>query len=154
MSIRLSRTRVIAVVIAVIVIAIGGAAAVARLWPVQSHSQITVDYPREGALFPPDFAPPTLEWRDASQHAEVWTIDVGPGSGSAASLHVTSRGEPAQIGDIDQAAIGPSNQRRLTSLRHALFEFVDQTFWPKYLVVPLSIQPFDWSLSLRFGSGF
>ena len=61
MSIRLSRTRVIAVIIAVIVIAIGGAAAVARLWPVQSHRQITVDYPREGALFPPDFAPPTLE---------------------------------------------------------------------------------------------
>ena len=95
MSIRLSRTRVIAVVIAVIVIAIGGAAAVARLWPVQSHRQITVDYPREGALFPPDFAPPTLEWRDASQNAEVWTIDVGVSGGDAASLHVTSRGEPA-----------------------------------------------------------
>ena len=110
MSTRLSRTRVISAVISVVVIAIGGAAAVVRLWPVQSHSRITLDYPREGALFPPDFAPPTLEWRDASQHAEVWTIDVGASSGNAAPLHATSRGEPAQIGDIDQAAIGPSNQ--------------------------------------------
>ena len=110
MSIRLSRTRVIAVVVSVIVVAIGGAGAMARLWPGQSHSQITLDYPREGALFPPDFAPPTLEWRDASQNAEVWTIDVAASGGNAASLHATSRGEPARIGDIDQAAIGPSNQ--------------------------------------------
>jgi hypothetical protein len=28
---------------------------------------LTIDYPAEGALFPPDIASPTLLWRDASK---------------------------------------------------------------------------------------
>ncbi len=120
MSTLLSRTRVIYPVIALIVIAIGGAAAVTRLWRGQPHSQITVDYPLEGALFPPDFAPPTLEWRDAGQDARIWTIDVGARGGNAPSVHVTSRGEPPQIGEIDQDAIGPTNELpKLTPTRAA-----------------------------------
>ncbi|MCX6538881.1 MAG: tetratricopeptide repeat protein [Acidobacteria bacterium] len=110
MSTLLSRTRVIYAVIAVIVIAVGGAAAVTRLWSGQPHSQITLVYPQEGALFPPDFVPPTLEWRDASQNAQIWTIDVGARGGNAPSVHATSRGEPPQIGEIDQDAIGPTNK--------------------------------------------
>ena len=109
MPTRLSRTSAIYAAIAIIVIAIGGAAAVSRLWPGQPPSQITVDYPREGALFPPDFAPPTLEWHDASQNAATWTIEVIARSGNTPSVHADSRGEPPQIGEIDQAAIGPTN---------------------------------------------
>jgi hypothetical protein len=107
MPTRLSRTSIICAAIAVI--AIGVAAAAAWLWPGQSHSQITVDYPPEGALFPPDFAPPTFEWHDASRDARMWSIDVGARSGDAAPLHATSHGEPPQIGEIDQAAIGLTN---------------------------------------------
>jgi len=110
MSTLLSRTRVVYAVIAVVVIAIGGAAAVTRFWPGQPRGQITLDYPVEGALFPPDFAPPTLEWRDASQDARLWTIDVGPRSGDAPSVHATSLGEPPRIGPIDPDAIGPTNE--------------------------------------------
>jgi hypothetical protein len=107
MSTLLSRTRVLC---AVIVIAIGGAAVLMRLWPGQPHSQITIDYPPNGALFPPDYVPPTLEWRDAGQNAKIWTIDVGTGSGNAPYVHATSRGESPQIGEIDQDAIGPTNE--------------------------------------------
>jgi tetratricopeptide (TPR) repeat protein len=110
MSTRLSRTRILYAIVAPVVLAIGGAAAAAWLWPEQPQNRITVDYPLEGALFPPDFAPPTLEWHDASSDATSWTIEVGARGGSALSVQATSRGERPQIGDIDQDAIGPTNK--------------------------------------------
>ncbi|MCG6925329.1 MAG: tetratricopeptide repeat protein [Acidobacteria bacterium] len=71
---------------------------------------ITVDYPLEGAVFPPEFPPPRLEWRDASPDTRVWTIDVRFGEGATPSLHATSRGEPIEIGEIDERAVGPTNE--------------------------------------------
>jgi hypothetical protein len=71
---------------------------------------ITVDYPLEGSVFPPEFPPPTIFWRDASPRAVAWAIDVGFGEGAAPTLHATSRGEPLPIGEIDQRAVGPTNE--------------------------------------------
>jgi Flp pilus assembly protein TadD len=71
---------------------------------------ITVDYPLEGALFPPEFPPARLEWRDASPRARTWTIDVRFGDGTTPSVHATSRGEPIEIGEIDPRAVGPTNE--------------------------------------------
>ena len=71
---------------------------------------ITVDYPLAGSVFPPEFPPPTLEWRDQSPRARVWTIDVSFGEGTVPSLHATSRGEPLQIGEIDPRAVGTTNE--------------------------------------------
>ena len=72
---------------------------------------ITVDYPLEGAVFPPEFPPPLVEWRDASPGARVWSVDVAFGQGAAASLHAVSRGEPPAVGEIDERAVGPTNER-------------------------------------------
>ena len=47
--------------LAVVVVVAGGAVAVTRMTFGQPGSPITVDYPVKGALFPPDFAPPTIE---------------------------------------------------------------------------------------------
>ncbi|HUL80040.1 MAG TPA: hypothetical protein VL691_22435, partial [Vicinamibacteria bacterium] len=69
-----------------------------------------MDYPLQGAVFPPEFPPPRLEWRDGSPRARVWTIDVSFGEGTASSLHATSRGEPLQIGEIDPRAVGSTNE--------------------------------------------
>jgi hypothetical protein len=114
----------------VIVIAVGGAAVVTRIWPGEPRTGITVEYPSEGAVFPPDFVPPTLEWRDTSRDARFWTIDVGRG-GTAASVHVTSRGEPPQVGEIDQDAVGPTNELpTLTPERAALHTWKpDEATW-------------------------
>jgi Flp pilus assembly protein TadD len=71
---------------------------------------ITVDYPLEGSVFPPEFPPPTIFWRDASPRAVAWAIDVGFGEGAAPTLHATSRGGPLPIGEIDQRAVGPTNE--------------------------------------------
>lgn len=112
MSRRPSRTWGIYALIAVIaaVVVVAGAAALSRLWPGDPHDRVTVDYPVEGALFPPDFAPPTLEWHDASRAATTWTIDIAARSGDAAPVHATSSGEPPPIGEIDQDAVGPTNE--------------------------------------------
>jgi Flp pilus assembly protein TadD len=104
-----SRRRILYGVVVVIVVAAVGAAA-AWLRPAQPGGSITVDSPREGALFPPDFAPPTIEWRDASQDATAWTIDITPRGGNAPAVHVAASGEPPKIGEIDRDAIGPTNE--------------------------------------------
>ena len=49
----------------------------------QRPRPITVDYPLEGSVFPPEFPPPTLLWHDKSPRARVWTIDVTFGEGAA-----------------------------------------------------------------------
>ncbi len=95
-------------------VAAGGAlvalAAASALLVGRRPGPITVDYPLEGSLFPPDFAAPTVLWRDASPRARVWTIDVSFGEGAAASLRATSRGERLQVGEIDPRAVGPTNE--------------------------------------------
>ena len=62
---------------------------------------ITIDYPADHTLFPPDFAPPTFRWRDADPGAKVWRIDVSFGDKSPA-VQVNAKGERLQIGPIDE----------------------------------------------------
>jgi tetratricopeptide (TPR) repeat protein len=56
---------------------------------------ITIDYPANGTLFPPDIAPPTFQWRDADPAATVWRIEV-------AGLRLKSNGARLRIGEIDE----------------------------------------------------
>jgi tetratricopeptide (TPR) repeat protein len=104
----MSRSVARPVVVAAIVVAVAGAGA----WFVaaQRLRPITVDYPLAESVFPPEFPPPTVFWRDASPRATAWWIDVSFGEGAAASLHATSRGEPLRIGEIDPRAVGPTNE--------------------------------------------
>jgi tetratricopeptide (TPR) repeat protein len=62
---------------------------------------IIVDYPSEHSLFPPDFAPPTFQWRDANPTSVVWKIEVSFEDKSTA-IEVASKGEGLQIGEIDE----------------------------------------------------
>jgi tetratricopeptide (TPR) repeat protein len=62
---------------------------------------ITIDYPKNGSIFPPDFVPPTMEWRDAEPRAKVWMIEFAFGDG-AKPVRVKSLGERPQIGPIDE----------------------------------------------------
>jgi len=62
---------------------------------------ITVDYPFNHTLFPPDLAPPTFQWRDADSTAVVWRIDVSFADRSH-DIQSKSNGERMQIGAIDE----------------------------------------------------
>ena len=70
---------------------------------------ITVDYPEEGSIFPPEITPPTFLWRDASDSASVWTIDVTFTDGSA-GIRAKSAGERLRIGEIDPRCVSASNE--------------------------------------------
>jgi len=72
--------------------------------------RITVSYPLDGALFPPEFPAPQIEWRDPSPNARIWKIEVSAAEGAAPTLRAVSRGEPPKIGEIDQRAVGPTNK--------------------------------------------
>ncbi len=75
-----------------------------------SHVQpITIDYPLEDSVFPPDMAPPTFLWRDSEQTTGPWLIDVGFSNGSPA-IRVQSGGPPLEIGEIDPRCISETNE--------------------------------------------
>jgi len=70
-----------------------------------SLGAITVDYPREGSLFPSDFAAPLFQWRDASPDATVWRVEVSE-PGRKPRVKVWSAGEKMQIGPVDGSLVG------------------------------------------------
>ena len=72
-------------------------------------ANITVDYPLNGSVFPPDMAAPTFQWRDPVKSAVSWQIDVAFGDGSPA-LHTLSKGEGLKIGEIDPRCVSSSNK--------------------------------------------
>jgi len=78
----------------------------------ETHSDpaaITVDYPEDGSIFPPEITPPTFIWHDESNAAAAWAIDVSFSGGSPA-IHFNSTGVPPHIGEIDPRSVSPSNE--------------------------------------------
>ncbi|MGJ5817969.1 hypothetical protein [Paludibaculum fermentans] len=69
---------------------------------------LTIDYPADGTLFPPDFSAPQLLWHDSSK-ADTWRIEISFGSGAAA-LRATSNGAGAAVLEIDEDCISTTNQ--------------------------------------------
>ena len=63
---------------------------------------IRVDYPPNGAIFPPDFVPALFVWSDSSPSARFWRIKITFGRQSPA-IQAASPGELPPIGPIDEA---------------------------------------------------
>ncbi len=70
---------------------------------------ITIDYPLQGSIFPPEITSPTFIWHDASKDASRWRIDVRFADGSPA-IHAQSAGEAPKIGEIDPLCISSTNE--------------------------------------------
>jgi len=86
----------------IFVAALASALLLARPSPrLAALAAITVDYPATGSVFPPDFTPPTMEWRDADPSAISWIVEFSFGDG-AAPLRVKSQGERLPLGPIDE----------------------------------------------------
>ncbi len=69
---------------------------------------ITIDYPEESSIFPPEITPPTFIWHDAAPTAMAWQIDVVFSDGSAA-IHLKAPGERMRIGEFDNRCISNTN---------------------------------------------
>ena len=85
-----------------------GCLALAALTPAQQMTRIVIDYPQEGSIFPPDFAPPTFLWRDLAE-AGPWNIEIAFADGAPA-MRLTARGERMRIGEIDKRCVADSNE--------------------------------------------
>ena len=70
---------------------------------------ITIDYPEDGSIFPPEITPPTFLWRDGAKGAALWRIDVSFGDGPA-TIHAISKGERMRIGRIDPDCVADTNE--------------------------------------------
>ncbi len=70
---------------------------------------ITIDYPLDGSIFPPEIIPPTFIWRDAADGSTHWRIDIAFSDGSPA-IHAESAGERLAIGAIDPQCVSSTNE--------------------------------------------
>ena len=76
-------------------------------------SAITIDYPAEGSIFPPEITPPTFLWRDPDEKAAAWLISVEFADRSP-RIQVKSSGELMRIGEVDPRCVTPQNAPALT----------------------------------------
>ena len=77
--------------------------------PDSKAAPITVDYPQDGSIFPPEILSPTFIWRDPDASSASWRIDIVFADG-AKPVHTSSMGEHMQIGEIDPRCISSTNQ--------------------------------------------
>ncbi len=73
--------------------------------PMPPLSPITVDYPAEGSIFPPDIIAPVFQWRDADPTAATWRIEI-TFADRAPGIRLWSEGEKLQIGELDTTLVG------------------------------------------------
>ncbi len=91
---------------------------------------MTIDYPEEGSIFPPEITAPTFLWHDGAKAAVRWRIDFSFASGSTA-IQATSRGARMRVGEIDPSCVAETNKPpRLTSrLASARSWKPDEAMW-------------------------
>jgi tetratricopeptide (TPR) repeat protein len=72
-------------------------------------AEITIDYPEDRSIFPPEITPPTFIWRDASPRSKVWDIEVAFSDGSS-GMHAQTPGERLHLGEIDPRCVSNTNK--------------------------------------------
>lgn len=64
---------------------------------------ITIDYPLNGSVFPPEITSPTFLWHDPSQTAQRWVVEISFQDRSS-DMRIEAAGEYMQMGEIDPTA--------------------------------------------------
>ncbi len=84
-------------------------AARAEAAPAGERQAITVDYPLDGSVFPPDIAAPTMLWHDDAKRADTWLVGIAFSDGGEPTW-VLVDGPPPPEGVIDREALGETNE--------------------------------------------
>lgn len=87
--------------------------AIARAAP---PARIVIDYPADGAIFPPEIIPPVFEWRDMSKTARTWRIAISFADGLP-GIATVSRGPRPRVGEIDPDCVADTNEPPRLSAR-------------------------------------
>jgi tetratricopeptide (TPR) repeat protein len=69
----------------------------------------TIDYPKDGSIFPTDFAAPTVLWHDGGSRADRWAVEWVFGNGGDPLLTPVDAGPPAK-GEIDPRCVAVTNE--------------------------------------------
>jgi tetratricopeptide (TPR) repeat protein len=85
-------------------------AAAENLWP------ISIDYPENESIFPPEITPPMVLWRDGS--ASSWRIEI-QFADNAPPVQIQSKGERMRLGAIDPECVSPTNELPTLSPKQA-----------------------------------
>ena len=83
------------------------------------QSKITINYPLEGSVFPPEITPPTVLWTDPNDRAIYWRADVSFADNSP-SIRLDVAGEHLQRGEIDPAVVADGELSQLTPEQAAM----------------------------------
>ncbi len=95
-----------------------------------SDATITIDYPLDGSVFPPEITPPTFLWRDSDRSASSWRIEISFADRSP-GITVISKGEHMRVGRIDPNCVAETNELpKLTPRQAAARTWVpDASVW-------------------------
>ncbi len=87
---------------------LGGRAVAQRGEAARKPAAITVDYPLDGSVFPPDFPAPLILWRDEASRATTWTVEATFADGGP-PIRAQARGERMRVGPIDPRCVSSTN---------------------------------------------
>ncbi|MBD3334494.1 MAG: hypothetical protein GF355_03170, partial [Candidatus Eisenbacteria bacterium] len=73
-------------------------------------AELTVDYPLDESIFPPEFTPPTFLWHDSDPRTDVWLVDIDFSMGTAPSISLLVPGDPPPKGWTDERTWGATNE--------------------------------------------
>ena len=71
---------------------------------------VTIDYPLDGSIFPPEIVAPTFLWHDETESANRWLIDIAMADNQG-HIYVLANGNPPPKGQEDSRCFGPTNER-------------------------------------------
>jgi tetratricopeptide (TPR) repeat protein len=110
---------------------LSGASASGTTSPVGTAAKITIDYPLEGSVFPPEITPPTFLWRDAADSAKRWVVEVSF-AGHVGAIRLEVSGQLMQPGELDPQAGGPNDLTKLTRQQAVTHTWIpDADTWEK-----------------------
>ncbi len=135
----------------VFLVALRGQASSAESVPSQKElSAITVDYPVNGSIFPPEITPPTLLWRDSNGGSKRWMIEITFADRTRA-IRVEAAGDLWQVGEIDPRTGSGEGLAQLTT-EHATTRTwkPDEATWAK--IKTRSLKPATITI-MGFGDG-
>jgi len=80
----------------------------------ENLAKLTIDYPLDESIFPPEIVPPTFLWHDLAEQADTWLVEVTfqtqASPGVAEALRVIVPGATPPEGKIDPQAILDNNE--------------------------------------------
>ncbi|MBF0433074.1 MAG: PD40 domain-containing protein, partial [Fibrobacteria bacterium] len=93
-----------------------------------STSPLSINYPHNKSIFPPEFTEPTFLWIDLNKESNFWLIEIAFNDGSP-KLYTVTRGKPFPAPEIDERCLIPNTDLVLPDPKHDITWKPATTFW-------------------------